>query len=337
VVSFTSLKNRYTRGYLLRRGTNSVLVFFGMLLINFALPRLMPGNFAEIYLATMVQDTRSLGVSKAKLEQELNAQLGLGRPLLQQFTLYVSQIFSFPPSFGKSFQFYPTPAWNIVFYSARWTLLLLGLSQALSWGFGVLVGAYMGLHKGTKVDRFLQPVMVFMLTIPPFWLGLMFIFLFAIDLRILPPVGAYGLTPTLPGILLHLVLPVSVLVISNLPEYAIVFRNTVLEVLSSDFIMAIKAQGLRRTTFYSALIRNSMLPTLTQLFLSLGTLMGGIYTVEYTFSYPGMGTVIATAVFSRDFPVLEAALFLTALAIIIFNLFADLIYPLIDPRISYVS
>jgi peptide/nickel transport system permease protein len=65
--------------------------------------------------------------------------------------------------------------------------------------------------------------------------------------------------------------------------------------------------------------------------------MGGIYTVEYTFSYPGMGTVIATAVFSRDFPVLEAALFLTALAIIIFNLFADLIYPLIDPRISYVS
>jgi peptide/nickel transport system permease protein len=249
----------------------------------------------------------------------------------------VSQIFSFPPSFGKSFQFYPTAAWNIVFYSARWTLLLLGLSQALSWGFGVLVGAYMGLHKGAKVDRVLHPIMIFMLTIPPFWLGLMFIFLFAIDLRILPPVGAYDLTPTLPSILLHLVLPVSVLVISNLPEYAIVFRNTVLEVLSSDFIMAIKAQGLRRTTFYSALIRNSMLPTLTQLFLSLGTLMGGIYTVEYTFSYPGMGTVIATAVFSRDFPVLEAALFLTALAIIIFNLFADLIYPLIDPRISYVS
>ena len=119
-------------------------------------------------------------------------------------------LFTFPPSFGPSFQYYPLSAWSVVLGALKWTLLLLGVSQAIAWGGSVFLGVYLALHKNRLVDRVLQPAFYFLNSIPAFWLGLMFIFVFALDLKLLPPALAFQGSPTLYTILIHLVLPLSV-------------------------------------------------------------------------------------------------------------------------------
>ncbi|ADB86659.1 ABC transporter permease [Saccharolobus islandicus] len=331
-----NLSNKYTKKYPIRRITNAIIVFLVIVILNFLLPRLMPGNFALYYYSALLQDSGGT-ISAKEAYIQIEKLFNLNRPLYIQFLIYLHQVFSFPPNFGPSFEYYPIPAWDIVFSALKWTLLLLGTSQLIAWTLGIFLGVYLALNKDRIIDRILQPALIFMLSIPPFWLGIIMIIIFAIILRVLPPTGAYGIYPTPISVLKHLVLPMSVIVLATLPSHTIVIRNSALEVLSSDFAFASIAQGLKRRTLIIKIIRNSILPSLTQLFLSLGWLFGGIYTVEYTFSYPGVGTVIANAVYARDYPVLEAALFITALAIIISNLAADLIYPLVDPRVSYVE
>lgn len=296
----------------------------------------MPGNFALYYYSALLQDSGGTLSARAAYI-EIEKLFNLNKPLYEQFFIYLHQLFSIPPNFGPSFEYYPISAWSIVFNALKWTLLLLGTSQLISWTLGIFLGVYLALKKGKIIDRILQPVLVFMLTIPPFWLGIILILVFAVTLKVLPPTGAYGVYPTPSSIFIHLILPMSVIIVATLPSHTIVIRNSALEVLSSDLALASIAQGLKRRTLIIRIIRNSILPSLTQLFLSLGWLFGGIYTVEYTFSYPGVGTVIANAVYSRDYSVLEAALFVTALAIIVSNLIADLIYPLLDPRVSYAE
>lgn len=310
-----------------------LIVFFAVLVLNFLLPRLMPGNFVQIYVQRLISEHP--GVNSAALAQRVEALFGLNLPFYEQFLHYIREILSLSPNFGPSFQYYPTTAWFVVFYALTWTLILLGTSQVIAWTAGIFLGIYMAFHKDKLLDKIMQPFLYFMNTIPPFWLGLVFILVFAIGLRVLPSGQAYDVTPTFFSVLTHLVLPTAVLVVVTLPSHALVIRSVALEVLSSDFIQVSRAQGLRNRTFYGRVLRNSLLPSITQLFLSIGFLIGGVFTVEFTFSYPGMGTVIANAVLNEDYPVIQAALYLTTVVVLLSNLAADLLYPLVDPRVSY--
>jgi peptide/nickel transport system permease protein len=201
---------------------------------------------------------------------------------------------------------------------------------------GIFLGVFLASRKGSKIDRILEPLNAFLLTIPVFWLALLFVIFFGIDLRLLPTGGAYAITPTIASVLIHMIMPLSVLVIANFPAYTIVMRNSALEVLSSDFVTAMRAQGLGRGTYLKRVIKNSMLPSITALFLSLGGVIGGVFTIEYVFAYPGVGSIIVGAIYARDYPVMQAVLFLVIVVVILANLAADLMYPLIDPRVSYV-
>jgi peptide/nickel transport system permease protein len=336
--SLVGLRQRYTRGYLVRRLGNLVIVFFITAVINFLLPREMPGNFAQTYLAQITSDLGDVSPATQRiLVQRMTELFGLNLPLYVQFVRYLGQLFSFPPNFGFSFEFYPTPAWEIIAIALPWTLLLIGTSQVISWFVGVFLGVGMALRKGSRLDRVLQPLNISLLTVPRFWLALIFIIIFAIDLRVLPSGTAYTITPTVPSVLVHMILPLSVLVITTLPAHTIVMRSAALEVLSGDFVTAMKAQGLGGWLFIRRVMKNAMLPSITALFLTFGELIGGVYVVEYTFSYPGLGTVFANAIFARDFPVLQAALFMTVVVVLVANLAADLVYPLIDPRVSYAK
>ena len=328
-----SLSRKYTKRYLARRIVNMLLVLFVVLALNFILPRLMPGNFIQIFVQSLEREHP--GANVQVISQRIEALYGINLPYWAQFLHYIQQIISFTPNFGPSFAYYPTSSWFIVTYALEWTLILLGTSQAISWVIGIFLGTYMAMHKDKTVDRVLQPGLYFLNTIPPFWLGLIFILVFAIDLRILPASGAYQVTPDLVGVITHMILPTAVIIAVTLPSHALVVRGVTLEVLSSDFVTVSKAQGLRWRTFYGRVLRNSMLPSLTNLFLSVGFLIGGIFTVEYTFSYPGMGTVIATAIFNEDYPVIQASLYVTTLVVLLCNLAADLLYPIVDPRVSY--
>jgi peptide/nickel transport system permease protein len=328
-----SLARKYTKRYLAKRLINMFVVLFAVLALNFVLPRLMPGSFVQIFVQQLEREHP--GVNTAVLIQRVEGLYGLNLPYYSQFLHYVQQILSFNPNFGPSFVYYPTNAWYLVSYALTWTLVLLGTSQLISWLCGIFLGIYMAMHKDKFLDRVLQPFLYFLNTIPPFWLGLIFILVFSIDFGLLPPSGAYDVTPTLLGVVRHMILPTAVIVVVTLPSHALVVRGVTLEVLSSDFVTVTKAQGLSGRTFYGRVLRNSMLPSLTNLFLSIGFLIGGIFTVEFTFSYPGMGTLIANAIFNEDYPVIQAALYITTLVVLLSNLAADLLYPIVDPRVSY--
>ncbi len=201
----------------------------------------------------------------------------------------------------------------------------------------VFIGVYLALHKNKFVDRLLQPALYFLNSIPAFWLGLMFIFIFALDLKLLPPGQAYTVLPTPWTVFIHLILPLSVIIITSIPSHILVIRSAAIDIIGSDFVAATKAQGLSNRRLIIRVMRNSLIPSLTQVFLSIGYLIGGIITVEYTFSYPGMGTIIAQSVAIEDFPVMQAAFYVITIVVLLSNLAADLIYPLIDPRVSYAE
>lgn len=333
MVSFSDFSRRYTKRYIVRRVLTLFVALFVVLILNFLLPRMMPGNFLTLYVESL--ERQHPGINVQPLVERVKQLYGLNMPFYEQFLHYLREIVSFDPNFGPSFQYYPTNAWTVVVFGLKWTLLLLGTSQAISWLLGILMGIVMAFKKDRLLDRILQPAFYFLSTIPLFWIGLLFILVFAVYFKVLPPSGAYGIHPTITSILRHMVLPVIVIVIGTLPTHALVIRGAALEVLSSDFVQAAKAQGLSGRSFLGMVLKNSLLPSLTQLFLSIGYLIGGIYTVEVTFSYPGMGSVIYNAIVAEDYPVIQAALYLTTLVVILANLAADLLYPIVDPRVSY--
>lgn len=334
--SISRFLDRYTRGYLIRRLGNLAIIFFITVTINFVLPRLEPGNFAQTYIAQLVADAHDVSpATQHILVQHMTSVFGLNEPEYVQYVKYLEALFSFPPNFGFSFEFYPTSAWQIISIALPWTLLLVGSSQIIAWVIGIFLGVSMALRKGSIFDRLMQPLNISLLTVPAFWLATVFIVVFAIDLRVLPAATAYTITPTVPSVLVHMILPLSVLVITTLPSHVIVIRSAALEVLQSDFVTAMRAQGLGGGLLLKRVMKNSMLPSLTAFFLTLGNVIGGVFVVEYTFSYPGLGSVFADAIFARDYPVLQAGLFMTVVVVLLANLAADLMYPIIDPRVSY--
>jgi peptide/nickel transport system permease protein len=298
----------------------------------------MPGSFIQTY-ADIIQSQRK-NVPAAQIVAELERTFGKPEPLPIAFVQYMKAVLlSFPPNFGPSFEYYPISAWTIVLSSLKWTLLLLGLSQVIAWGASIFLGVYLALHKNKLVDRILQPQFYFLNSIPVFWLALMFIFLFAVGFpfKIFPAVGAYDVLPTPVSVLWHLILPLSVIIIASLPSHVMVIRSAAIDVIGSDFVQASKAMGLSNRRLVMRVLRNSLIPSLTQVFLSVGYLIGGILTVELAFSYPGIGTVVENAVLYQDFPVAQAAFYVITVVVLLSNLAADLLYPLIDPRVSYAS
>lgn len=314
-----------------------VIIFFVTMTINFVLPRLEPGSFVQLYLYLLTSEVHNISPQvQQELVHQLTVAFGLDQPIWVQFLKYWQQLLlTFPPNFGFSFEYYPIQAWDIIGQALPWTLLLVGLSQVIAWTVGIFVGVGMALRKNSILDKILQPLNISLLTVPAFWLAIIFIFVFAINLRWLPAATAYSTYPTVPSILLHLILPLTVLVTTAIPSHVIVMRSAALEVLQSDFVTAMRAQGLGGGLLLKRVLKNSLLPSLTALFLSFGGILGGVYIVEYVFSYPGLGSVFANAVFARDYPVLQAALFMTVLITLLANLAADLLYPMIDPRVSY--
>jgi peptide/nickel transport system permease protein len=295
----------------------------------------LPGDFIETY-ASIISGAHHLPYGNVLLR--LEKVFGKPEPLPLAFANYMKQVlFSFPPNFGPSFQYYPLSAWTIVLYALPWTLLLLGASQAIAWVASIFLGVYLALHKNKIIDRALQPALYFLNSIPGFWLALMFIFIFALELKWLPPGQAYSVLPTPYTVLVHLILPLSVIIIISLPSHVLVIRSAAIDVIGSDFVAATKAQGLSNRRLILRVLRNSLIPSLTQMFLSVGYLIGGIITIEYAFSYPGMGTIIAQSVAIEDFPVMQAAFYVITIVVLLSNLAADLAYPLIDPRVSYAE
>lgn len=339
MVHFRDVINRFptrlSSGYLKRRLLTALLVFLVVYVLNFLIPHLEPGSF----ISGMAGQSNLLPEQR----EQLMAMFGVNKPLSQQFIDYVGQTFgSFPPNYGVSFSKYPLTVWTVVSQGLPWTLLLIIASQLIAWTLGILAGALLAWHRGSKADSFLIGISSFMWGVPSYWLATILIFIFAIKLHWFPPAltGSGVVTGNIllevTTILSHAFLPILTLVILNLPVYAVVMRNTMVNVMQEDFMTAATVRGLRtRNLILGHAMRNALLPSVTNLALSFGAVLSGAYLVEIIYSYPGMGYLIQHAVFARDYPLLQGVFFFSAILVIVANILADLAYVFLDPRVEY--
>jgi len=307
------------------------LVLFVAVTINFALPRLAPGDPLLYFF-----DSSTIKELTDGQKQEVLESVGLGGTVWEQYWTYLLGIFSF--NLGDSIK-YGVPVMEVIQDRLPWTLLLIGPAMLLSALFGVIIGAYSAWNRGKGRDIQLLTGMLTLQAIPGFWVGMLFIAIFSVQLGWFPTYGALSITgfsstaDYVLDVIMHLILPVTTITIATIGSNYLLTRSSMLESLGQDYITMAEAKGVKKKTLiFNHALRNALLPIYTHFTMSLGTLIGGSVVVESVFSYPGIGRLLYESVIARDFPMMQGVFLMITLGVIFANLFADLTYPLIDPR-----
>ena len=324
-----------TRRYVLSKVLQALLTLAFVMVFNFCLFRIIPGDPAALLLRG------TAAYSRENVEQ-VTHDLGLDRPLPQQFLVYVEDTLTL--HFGDSYFLQGQDAKQVISDRIWPTLLLVATSTIASATLGLIIGIYSGWRRGSKFDVGAQGFTLFVYSMPEFWFGILVLMAFAGGVGPFPslfPAGGYA-TPgaDLTGlahvadVLNHLALPWFVLVVAYMGEYSLIMRNSLIDVMNDDFVMTARAKGVREEQIlWRHVVPNAFLPTFTLVLLSLGFIFGGAITVEYVFSYPGLGLLTVQAIDSKDFPLLQGLFLLFSAAVIIANLIADLLYSRLDPRV----
>ena len=314
--------------YLLRKVLHAVLTLFFVLAFNFYLFRVMPGDPYTLL-------ARSERLSRDQINQQIDA-LGLNDPMVVQFVNYLRDTLT--GELGISVQ-NGFPVTTLIGERIWPTTLLVGLSTLLSTVFGLLIGIRGAWRRGSTFDTSSLYGSLVLYSMPEGWMGMLFLLLFAGIWGIFPAGGrqsAQQLTGLahFADIANHLFLPCLTLTLGYIGEYAIIMRSSLLEVKNEEFVQTARAKGVRdRDVRWHHAVPNAILPTLTLVFYSFGFVLGGAIIVERVFSYEGLGSLTYTAIGQLDYPVLEGVFLLSSAAVILFNLFADIMYGYLDPRI----
>lgn len=307
------------------------LVLFVAITINFLLPRLAPGDPLLYFF-----DEGTLKELTAAQKQMALDSMGLGGSLFEQYFIYLKGIVSF--DFGVSIK-YGLPAIDVILERLPWTLVLIGPAMLLSAVIGVAVGAYSAWNRGKSRDVSLLTVMLTFQAVPGFWVGMLFIAIFAVQFGWFPTYGAVSIVQDgttigwLKDVALHLVLPIATLSIATVGSNYLLTRSSMLESLGQDYVVMAEAKGVTKPRLiFNHGLRNALLPVYTHFMMNLGTLIGGSVVVETVFSYPGIGRLLYESVVARDFPMMQAVFLMITIGVIGANILADLTYPMIDPR-----
>lgn len=316
--------------YVVSRVLSSVGTFLFVIVFNFFLFRMLPGDPIALY-------TRGRDVDVAQI-RALRTQLD--KPLLAQFWDYIKNPFAQQLDSVK----YGQPPWDVILPRIWPTLLLVGTATILATIFGVWLGIRSGWGRGKTFDKVSTTTTLVLYSMPEFWFGMILLIVFSVGVFGLPgifPVGGLstpGVDTSTPAgwldVAWHLTLPVTTLAVIYLAEYSLVMRASLIEEMGQDYLQTARAKGLR-----DALVRrrhavpNALLPTTTLIFLNLGFVVGGAITIEYVFSIPGLGSLTVDALDGPDVPVLQSLFLLFSGAVILANLIADLLYARLDPRV----
>jgi len=307
------------------------LVTLGFVVVfNFFLFRLLPGDPIGLYTRGRNQDAEQL----AALRRELD------RPVMEQFWTYLGN--PFDPGIDSTR--FSRPVWELIGERVWPTVLLLGTAILLASIIGIWVGIRAGWKPGSRFDKVSTATTLTLYAMPEFWLGMMLLIVFSVGVFGFPglfPVGGIvtpGVDTSTPAgwlnVLWHLVLPCTTLTLVYLADYALVMRASLIDERQQEYLNLARAKGLR-----DAMVRrrhavpNALLPTITLIFLSLGFVVTGAITVETVFSWPGLGLLTYEALRGPDIPLLQAVFLLFSVAVIGANLAAELIYVLVDPRV----
>jgi peptide/nickel transport system permease protein len=302
--------------YLRRRLVHSVLTLLGVSVLVFVILRVMPGDPAKMLLPE--------GAPQSAVE-ELDRQLGLHRPLPVQYLIFVRDVFQ--GDFGQSFQ-YKAPALQVVLERVPATVDLTIAAMVLIVAAGAPIGIMAAVRPGTRYEYGGMVFAVLGQSLPNFWLGIMLILLFGVALRWLPTSGFEGWR--------FLILPSVTLAAYPTALVARLTSSSMLDVLSTDYIRTARSKGLATlVVILRHALRNAVIPVLTVVGLQIGALLSGAVITESVFAWPGVGKLIVDAIFSRDFPVVQTVLTLSATTFVGINFLVDVLYTLIDPRIRY--
>ncbi len=319
--------------YVCKRFISALFTLWVALTFNFLLPRMMGGDPAE-YLASQ----SALG--SAEYAQQVREQFGLDKSIFEQYARYLGGLFQ--GDLGVSYTNFPIPVSDIITQAIPWTLLVVIISTLLSFLIAWIIGTLAALKKGSWFDNLAVGTSFYIQSIPYFWVGMLLVMGLGYYLGWFPM--GHAMTPGAElgnfwakagNIAYHACLPVLSLVIVSLAGRMIMMRSNILQVFSEDYIVLAQAKGLRRSKILTKYaLRNALLPSFTGLVLSLGQAVGGAIATEIIFSYPGIGLTIMNAILSHDYPLVQGCFAIIALSVVAINFLADLIYPLIDPRVS---
>ncbi|MBV9546205.1 MAG: ABC transporter permease [Chloroflexi bacterium] len=329
--------------YLLKRLGLFILVVWVAATINFVLPRLSGGNAIRNQLLQQAAQGGYVQSNIDAMVAEFDSEFGLDKPLWEQYLTYLWDIAHL--DFGFSMANYPTRVSTLMTQALPWTLALLGLSTAIAFTLGILAGGLMAWPKTPRViTSVLLPPLLTLSAVPYYMLGLVLLWVFAFTTKIFPIFGAYtagtipdwGSIDFIKDVIWHMVLPSLSIVLSAVGFWALGMRAMMVTVQHDDFVQFADAKGLRsRTVFFRYAGRNALLPQVTALGLTIGHILSGALLVEIVFSYPGIGSVLYHSIRGYDYFAIEGIVFGVIVSITLATLVLDLIYPKIDPRISY--
>ena len=329
-----------TLRYLARRLAVFFLTIWASATIIWAIPRLAPGDPVSAMVARMTEQAGFVENSDVIIEG-WKERFGLNDPLYVQYGRFLGNTVRL--DFGYSLAHFPTPVSEMIGYALPWTVGLLLIAVLITFLLGNFLGALLAWRGTPRLVKYTIPLGMIFTSIPPILAAIFLIYTFAFTLGWFPITGSYGrgMQPQLTSefvvsVIKHGILPALSIVLVTFGYWALGMRGMMMTVEGEDYIHLARAKGLSPFyILYRYMIRNAILPQVTALAITLGTLVSGQVLVEYIFAYQGMGTLLFSSIRNQDYPVIQGVSFyvivLTALAVLII----DLLYPLIDPRITY--
>jgi peptide/nickel transport system permease protein len=333
-----------TLDYFLKRLLQFLLVAFLAATINFFFPRMSGQDPIRQKLIQL--ESQGVAVSSEDavgLVETYNAKFGLDQPLWRQYLNYLGDMARL--DFGYSISNYPATVLSMLGRALPWTIGLLLTATLISFTIGTFVGALLAWDKAPFFLRVIFPAFFTFSAVPFYLMGILLLYIFAFQIPLFPLFGGYS-TNRIPEFSLrfalnvfhHSILPALSIVLAQIGFWAMGMRSMMVTIEGEDYMLQAEAKGLNdKRIFYRYAMRNAILPQLTGLALSLGTIISGAILVEVVFSYPGVGSVLLQAVRGFDWFVIQGIVFLIILSVAFTMLIIDLVYPLLDPRISYRS
>lgn len=323
---------RHRFAFVYRRLFQLVPVVLAIASFNFVLIHLAPGDAADIVAGQG-------GYSTIEYVEELRREFGLDKPLYQQYLIYMGKVLTLDLGFSPVQH---KPVLTLIVERLPATVILVLSAIVMATGFGILLGIISASRRGTVIDSLVTVGALFFYATPAFWFGLMLIVFFSLKLDLLPSSGMETIASGKIGLAYvmdvtkHLILPSVTMALYYLAIYTRLMRASMLEVLSLDFVRTARAKGLAEyTVAWKHAARNALLPVVTVAGLQIGHFMGGSVLVETIFGWPGLGRLVFDALGQRDTNLLMGIFLMSSVFVVMMNLIADLIYGMLDPRITH--
>ncbi|MGV8832527.1 MAG: ABC transporter permease [Devosia sp.] len=312
-------------GYIVKRLLAAIPVLFGLSIIVFLIMALIPGDPATAILGSYATPENVA---------RINADLGLDRPLYEQYVIWIGNLLH--GDFGRSYML-NRPVLDEILERFSATLILAGTSLVICTILGLLAGIVSAVRQFTWADRLITVIVLIGISMPSFFLGLLLIIIFGVQWRLLPPSGmlsTYG-GGDLADLLRHLILPAATLSVVATGVVARLTRASMLEVLRQDYVRTARAKGLdERTVIYKHAFKAALVSVVPVIGIQAGFVLGGAVYIETVFQWPGIGAMLVKAISTRDLLLVQGGVLVVAASYVLFNLLADVVQTLLDPRLK---